>query len=135
MSLKSTIPAKTPNYVLLDGNVRIGPNIVPLVNGPELTVVYGFSDKDPYDRFTANSGRALRPYPLVTGYMSERDNPVDNLMRLVVIDATGPDDKCLRATRLELVQEAQKTHQVHVSETERLLFDEILQAYKIESNS
>lgn len=134
MTLKNSTPAKTPNYVLLEGQTRIGPRVVPLTAGPEVLVVYGFSDKEPYDRFTANSGRALRPYPLVTGYLSEPGGQVDDRLRLVVIDATGPDDKCLRATKMEIIAEAQKSHQSHLPDTHRLLFDETASAYSIEEN-
>ncbi len=135
MTLKSIIPAKTPNYVLLDGQTRIGPKILPASDRPEVTVVYGFSDKEPYDRFMANSDRPLRPYPLVTGYLSEPGQQTDEILRLVVIDAHGPDDKCLRATNLLVVHDAQQGRQPHLADTHRLVFDETFQAYTLESNS
>ncbi len=135
MKLKSIIPAKTPNYVLLDGPTRIGPKLLPSQEWPEASAVYGFSDKEPYDRFMANSDRPLRPYPLVTGYLGEPGQQVDQTLRLVVIDANGPDDKCLRATSLSAVREAQQSRQPHLTETYRLLFDETLQAYAMESDS
>ncbi len=132
MTLKLPIPVKTPNYVLLEEKLRIGPNVIPPDTGPELSVVYGFSDKEPYDRFTVNSGRHLRPYPLVTGHLNNPGGAPEDVLGLVVIDATGPDEKCLKAVTMDLVRQAQKNGDVHLKETHRLLFDEQANAYTVE---
>ena len=73
----SAVVADTPNYVLMDGNLRIGSKVVRLDAGIECSAIYGFSDKGPYDEFSANSQLALKPYPLVKGYLRNQ------------IDATG----------------------------------------------
>ena len=85
----STVAASTPNYVLIDGNLRIGPKILPLDFGTECWAIYGFSSKSTYDRFCSNSQRALKPYPLVPGYLrNQMDAPGDRL-KLVVMDASA----------------------------------------------
>lgn len=127
----STVAASTPNYVLIDGNLRIGPKVVPLDAGMECSAIYGFSDKRPYDKFCANSQLALKPYPLVKGYLRNQiDAPGDSL-KLVVIDATGPSEPYLRAATIEAVLEAQESHATHVTAACRLTFDEEVNAYRV----
>lgn len=127
----STVAASTPNYVLIDGNLRIGPKVLPLDAGMSCSAIYGFSDKGPYDRFCANSRLALKPYPLVKGYLRNQiDAPGDSL-KLVVIDAAGPGEPYLHAATLKAVLEAQETHAAHVTTAYRLTFDEGANAYRV----
>jgi hypothetical protein len=126
----STVAASTPNYVLIDGNLRIGPKVLPLDAGMGCSAIYGFSDKGPYDRFCANSRLALKPYPLVKGYLRNQiDAPGDSL-KLVVIDAAGPGEPYLHAATLKAVLEAQETHAAYVTAAYRLMFDEGANAYR-----
>ena len=60
------VVVRTPRYVLMDGNRRLGPQVIPLDLGVNCSVIYGFSDKGPYDRFRGNSDLALTPYPLAS---------------------------------------------------------------------
>lgn len=128
----STVAASTPNYVLIDGNLRIGPKVVPLDAGIERSAFYGFSDKRPYDRFCANSQLALKPYPLVKRYLRNQIDAPDNSLKVVVIDATGPSQPYLRAATIEAVLEAQESHAVHVTAAYRLTFDEEANAYRVD---
>ena len=41
----STVAVSTPNYVLMNGNLRIGPNMALLDASIECSAIYGFSDK------------------------------------------------------------------------------------------
>lgn len=104
----STIAAlgATPNYVLMDGKRRIGPSVAQSPTGAECSPIYGFSDKDPYDTFSVNSQLSLRPYPLVKGYLRDLTNAPDDGLKLVVIDAAGPQEPCLYAATMEAVLEA-----------------------------
>jgi len=59
-------------YVLMDGKRRFGPEVVPLAAGTECLAVYGFSDKNRFDKFCAKSQLALVPYPLTQFYLRTR---------------------------------------------------------------
>ena len=73
----TTVDASTPNYVLIDGALRIGPKVVPFNAGLECSAIYGFSDKGPYDKFCANSQQSLKPYPLKRTEYLEDKIPLD----------------------------------------------------------
>ena len=128
----STVAASTPNYVLIDGDLRIGPKIVPLDVGTECVAIYGFSSKGPYDRFCSNSQRALKPYPLVTGYLRNEMDAPGNGLKLVVIDANGPGEPYVQAATIEAVFEAKESRAAHVTAAYRLTFDEEANAYRVE---
>jgi hypothetical protein len=128
----SAVVADTPNYVLMDGNFRIRPKVVRLDAGIECSPIYGFSDKVPYDKFCTNSQQALKPYPLVTGYLRNQiDAPGDSL-KLVVIDAAGPTEPYLHAATIEAVLEAQESCAAHVTAAYRLTFDKKANAYRVD---
>ena len=127
----STVAASTPNYVLIDGNLRIGPKVVPLDDGIECSAIYGFSDKSPYDRYCLNSQQALRPYPLVRGYLVNQIDARGDSLKLVVIDAAGPSEPLLHAATTEAVLEAQESRTAHVTAAYRLTFDEKANAYQV----
>ena len=107
--------ADTPHYVLLDGNRRIGPTVVPLRSGSECLPVYGFSDKGPYDKFCMSSELALTPYPLVKVYLRSQAGAPGDGLRLMVLDAAGPRDPYLHAATMEAVLEAQENGTTHVT--------------------
>mgnify|MGYP001822969437 CR=1 FL=1 len=127
-----TVAASTPNYVLIDGNLRIGPKVVPLDAGIECSAIYGYSDKGPYDKFCANSQIALKPYPLVQGYLRNQIDASGDNLKLVVIDAAGPREPYLHAATIEAVLEAQERCAAHVTVTYRLTFDEEANAYRVD---
>jgi len=127
------VAARTPYYVLLDQNRRIGPNVIPTGGGIECFPIYGFSDKPPYDRFCLNSQVALTPYPLVKGYLRNQARATDDGLKLVVIDAAGPREPDLQAATMEAVLEAQEKQSTHVTATYRLTLDQEAEAYWIES--
>ena len=127
----STVAASTPNYVLIDGDLRIGPKVVPLDAGMECSAIYGFSDKRPYDKFCANSQLALKPYPLVKGYLRNQIDAPDDSLKLVVSDAAGPSEPYLHAATIEAVLGAQESRAAHVTAAYRLTFDEEANAYRV----
>ena len=89
--------ADTPYYVLNDEDGRIGPKVIPLNTGVECMPIYGLSDKRPYDRFCAKSELALKPYPLVKGYLRNQIDALGDVLKLVVIDARGRCDPDTRS--------------------------------------
>ena len=126
-----TVAVSTPNYVLMKVNLRIGPNMALLDASLECSAIYGFSDKGPYDKFCTNSQQALRPYPLVKGFLrTQIDAPGDGL-KLVVIDAAGPTELYLHAATIEAVLEAQASCAAHVTAAYRLTFHEESNAYRV----
>ena len=131
----SAVLEATPYYVLMDGNCRIGPKTVPLDVGTECTPIYGFSDKDPYDRYCLNSQVALTPYPLVKGYVRSQASAPNDGLKLVVVDAAGPREPYLHAATMEAVLEAHENRTSHVTAAYRLVFDPQAEAYRVEEVS
>ena len=131
----SAVVADTPYYVLMDGNHRIGPEVVQLHSGIECEPIYGFSDKGPYDKFCVNSQRALTPYPLVRGYLRNQAGAPGDGLKLVVVDAAGPRELYLHAATMEAVLEAQEHRTTHVNAAYRLMFDQKANAYGVEEAS
>ena len=123
---------RTPRYVLLDENRRLSPKVIPLDSGCECSVIYGFSDKGPYDRFSGNSDIALRPYPLVKGYLRNKVGDSSGGLKLIVLDADGPRERHLHAATIEAVLEAQESRAAHVTAAYRLTFDEEADAYRVD---
>ena len=127
----TAVDASTPNYVLIDGTRRIGPTLVPLGSGLECSAIYGFSAKGPYDTFCANSQQALKPYPLVKGYLRNQLDAPDNV-KFVVIDAASPNQPYLHAATIQAVLEAQENRAAHVNAAHRLTFDDKAHAYRVD---
>ncbi len=122
----------TPNYVLLAGKERLGPTLSAPDSASRYQIIYGFSDKQPYDAFCASDPVALTPYPLVKGYLqSQLENPGE-LVRLVVLDATGPHETELYAATMQSVLDAMNSKASHVTASFRLTFDTSTQAYDVE---
>ena len=128
----SATAADTPYYVLMESNRRLGPKVVQIPAGMACEPIYGFSDKGPYDRFCSNSQLALTPYPLVKFYLREQTRTPGDGLKLVVVDAAGPREPCLRAATMAVVLEAQENQTTHVAAAYRLTFDREANAYRLE---
>ena len=131
----SEVVAGTPCYVLMDGNRRIGPKVLPLHSGIDCSPIYGFSNKDLSDKFCMNSQLPLTPYPLVKVYLRNQATAPGDGLKLVVIDAAGPREPHVRATTMEAVLEAQENRTTHVTVAYRLMFDQEADAYRVEDTS
>jgi hypothetical protein len=123
--------AATPNYVLMNGNRRIGPNVEPLASGVECVSIYGFSDKEPYDKFCLISELALTPYPLVKQYLRDQESSSGEGLNLVIIDAAGPKAFRIVAATMRAVLEAQSKQENFVNAEYQLIFDDEANAYRI----
>ena len=124
----------TPYYILMDGKQRLGPKVEPLPSGAECLAVYGFSDKACYDRFCANSQLALVPYPLTRFYLQDQTDFPGNNLNLVVVDAAGPQEPCLRAGTMEAVLQSQEDRTLHVTAAYELTLDPEAAAYQVNVN-
>jgi hypothetical protein len=122
----------TPRYILLHERERIGPSLSILQTAPTYAAIYGFSDKSLYDAFCKNSDIALTPYPLVKGYLQEQCENAGDTVKLVVIDAAGPNETQINATTMQSVLEAFDVKATCVSPSFRLRFDLVSQAYRVE---
>lgn len=130
--LLSALVAGTPHYVLMDGNRRIGPEVAALPSEIACMPIYGFSDKGLYDRFRTNGQQALKPYPLVKGYLRNQIDAPDDSLKLVVLDAADASEPYLHAATMAAVLEAHEKRSVHVCATHSLIFDQEANAYRLE---
>jgi hypothetical protein len=121
----------TPRYVLLEQDRRLGPVVEELDSAVEHSLIYGFSDKKPYDEFCRESQRSLTPYPLVKGYLRKQIEKSNSGLQLVVLDASDPTDPLLHATTMTAVLEAQELGASHVAVTHHLLMDQQTSAYRL----
>ena len=131
-----TLSVATPYYVLMDGKNRLGPTVSDGPVGNDCLAIYGFSSKDPYFRFEQNCEIKLTPYPLVKGYLSNQiaaddSTDHDNILKLVVLDATGPNDGLLHAATMRAVLDAQENRMPEVSVSHHLSFDAQTSTYQI----
>ena len=125
----------TPCDVLLDGEQRLGPKLLALPDGPKYEAIYGFSSKESYDLFCANSDQPFIPYPLVKGYLKNQIADSGDTVQLVVVDAPGPQETQLNAATMNSVLEAQEQKANHVTVSFRLMLDRESQAYRLKSAS
>ncbi|MCS7467035.1 hypothetical protein NZK35_10290 [Stieleria sp. ICT_E10.1] len=131
----NALPANTPCYVLLDGKQRLAPQLIAPDSGPAFVAIYGFSDKQPYDLFIADSKLALTPYPLVKGYLKNQIAESSDVIHLVVLDAGGPNESPLNAATMDSVLQAQQQDANQVSVSFRLTLDGDAKAYRVEKAS
>ncbi|TWU44846.1 hypothetical protein Q31b_00160 [Novipirellula aureliae] len=124
--------AKTPRYVLKDGLHPASPIVLLAATDAELTVVFGFSDKPEYDTFLNARSQALTPYPLVRGYLQNQIDLDVDLLRLIVLDASDPEQEVLDAATFENVLAAFQTDSDSVSVTHQLIRDAASQGYRIQ---
>ncbi len=125
----------TPQYVLLHAKQRISAKVLPLASGQPAMAIYGFSDKQPYDTFCANSELALTPYPLVKGYLHEQITEWSDTLMLVIVDAAGPSASVVNAATMSAVVEAQENKSNSVPIAFTLMLDEPAQAYRLQEIS
>ena len=123
--------ACTPAYVLMDKNGRISPKVALLDSGRSCTAIYGFSEKDLYDKFSLQCNMALTPYPLVKGYLQNQHDSADDSLKLVVVNAAGLDEPFLDAATIEAVLEAQENRASRVAVKYRLAFDQKTNDYTV----
>lgn len=100
MNLPTT---KTPMYLLLKDKQPIGPSIVPDRDGTKQRVLFGFSDKGPYDVFIASGTEGLRPYPLVKGYLKGLLEEKASSEPVIVIDASSATAPSFHAATVQSV--------------------------------
>lgn len=81
----------TPRYVLLDGDKPVSTMVTSAVGDSVKRAIFGFSDKQQYDAFRANSQLAYKPYPLVKGYLRGQIEKADSGAAFMVLDAIAPD--------------------------------------------
>lgn len=125
----------TPRYILLDGKQRLGPQLLPANSNPLARAIYGFSDKQRYDQFCANSDQSLTPYPLVKDYLQQQVIKSSDVAELVVIDAAGPSDPSLNAATVNAVLEAMENKADLLTVSFKLTRDQQSQAYRVEQTS
>ena len=130
----------TPYYVLMDEKAPFGPSVVGIPD-IEFSVIFGFSDKAPYDNFCRASSVALTPYPLVKGYLRNQlgapghDDDHKRSVKLVVLDAPGPCEPSIHAATMQAVLEAQEKGTAQVAPTHHLVFDPEAKVYRLEKRS
>lgn len=129
------VVARTPRYVLLEGDRRLGPELVPLDSGVECSAIYGFSEKRLYDRFCGHSDLALRPYPLVEGYLRSQEGDSVSGLKLIVLDANGLSDRRLAAATFEAVLLAQENRLSQLPAGYELILDQQADAYRLAAAS
>lgn len=125
----------TPNFVLLDGTRRIGPDVATLTSGRACTPFYGFSSRSRYETFRASCELKLKPYPLVRVFLrNENDAPGEDL-KLVILESAQPDQPQLHAALISTVLDARESKESHVSPDYTLEFDQEAGAYRVNEDS
>ncbi len=100
----STAVGATPHYALIAGdNLPLGPSCV-AADGKSCAAIYGFTNREAYDRFRGEGPGPWRPYPLVVGHLERMLTKPGQ--QLVVLDAFGPDEPTLAAGTAEAVLKA-----------------------------
>jgi hypothetical protein len=122
---------KTPHFVLLDGKSRVGPKTDTRDDDRPALIIYGFSDKKPYEQFCQNSDCNLTPYPLVKFYLQNEVNQNADLLKLVVLDAIAPDQQELVAATMKDVLESHISGSKNVIASYRLEFDPMQLGYRV----
>lgn len=122
----------TPEYVLLDGNQRVGPLLTAPHSGPAWVVIFGFSGKQAYDIFCINSHKNLTPYPLVKVFLREQIAEIVNGVKLVAIDPVSPLEAQLNASTLEEVLAAHEKKLPRVNIAYRLIMSNDLNRFEIQ---
>jgi hypothetical protein len=112
--------AATPNYLLLEANVPIGPTVRSALADDTSLVVYGFSGKPAYDQFIASSNRDLRPYPLTKGYLQRHSAEDSRQLRLVVVDASNFQQPTITAVSMASALKAQSDSSAQIETPCRL---------------
>ncbi len=134
----NNIAVATPRYVLLIDTEKMGPTV--LLGDPDsrCVAIYGFSDKGPYDEFRANGDLALRPYPLVEGYLRNQlsnDNGNESeCLRLVVLDSSSPDERFVYAASMQAVLDSMTNQKPSVLAEYKLSLVQRNGVYQLDDN-
>jgi len=123
---------KSPRYVLRDGAHPTGPLISQSSSDVRTTAIFGFSDKPEYDVFWNASPLALKPYPLVKGYLQNQIAEVDDWLKLIVLDAITAQQPILHAATLQAVLESMQLDAEFVTVSHRLILDDSSPAYRVQ---
>ena len=125
--------AKIPRYILKDGSHPTRPIVLSETSRAESTVIFAFSGKPAYDAFLIASSQALTPYPLVKGYLQNQLALGVDGLRLIVLDAGGPQQEALDAATFENVLESFERNSESVPITHQLFRDEASRGYRIQT--
>jgi len=123
----------TPYYVLMNKSYRFGPNILHESTGTHCLPIYGFSSRETYEAFRTNCALMLTPYPLVKRFLQEQIDTASDGPRLIVLNATFPDEARVEATTMEAVLAAQTSKAAQVATDYHLVLDLAASAYRIET--
>jgi hypothetical protein len=107
-------------YVLLKDKQPLGPSVVADPDGTKQRVLFGFSDKGPYDTFIANASEGLRPYPLVKGYLKGLLEIKGLSEPVIVIDALSETASSFHAVTVQSVIESMESNCSSIPITLRL---------------
>jgi hypothetical protein len=114
------LTTKTPMYLLLKDKQPLGPSVVADPDGTKQRVLFGFSDKGPYDAFIANASEGLRPYPLVKGYLKGLLEIEATSKPAIVIDALSETASSFHAATVQSVIECMESNSSSIPITLRL---------------
>lgn len=125
--------SKTPRYVLKDGTHPTSPTVVRGSSEDEPTAIYGFSSKLSYDVFWKSQSTALTPFPLVRLFLQNQIDLDGDLLRLVVLDATSPQQEMLQAATFQAVVEAFRESSDSVPVSHQLILAGDSSGYRVEA--
>ncbi len=125
--------AKTPRYVLRDGAHPISPVVVQASVEGEVTAIFGFSGKPAYDVFLKAQSETLTPFPLVRLYLQNQIDLDGDSLRLVVLDATSPQQELLQAATSQAVLESFRTSADSVLISHQLIREGDSPGYRVEA--
>lgn len=126
------IEFSTPYYVLLHDRKPVEPILDSSLGSPPCSLFYGFSDKAHYDTFSEKYSLPLTPYPLVKVHLENVKERAGGGLKLVSLDATGPNAAEVMAATNDEVLNAHIHHLSHVSSTYRLILNPESQLYHVE---
>ena len=122
---------KTPRYVLKDGAHPASPNVEGANSEVDPVAIYGFSGKPGYDIFWKTQAGMLTPFPLVRLYLEHQIELRSELLSLIVLDATSPQQKILQAATFQAVLEAFRQNSDSVPVSHQLILDEESLGYRV----
>jgi hypothetical protein len=135
----ATLTANTPFFVLMENKSRVGPQVdldaPTIANQIAPLVIYGFSDKSQYRTFCENSSLALTPYPLVKFYLRDETSRNPTQLKLVVLNASGPDVPRLDAALMNDVLDAHESDRKELVPSVRLLRNDTTGHYTIDGTN
>jgi hypothetical protein len=119
----------------MEGKQRLGPQVLMADSSKLCTAIYGFSGKEAYDRFSGSIETELQPYPLVRVFVQDQAGATDDGLKLLVLDAAGPEQAGVEAATMQAVLEAFEKKTDHVAATHHLTFDAATKSYRVEETS